>query len=221
MPQTRRTPELRHDHRHDDVEQHREEQRVPRHRNRGEAEQQADDRREGHHHDRVVERHLGEREMRLAIDEVRPYEHHGGARRRREQDEAGDIAVHLIRRQKRAEKMRDEDPGQQRHRERLDEPIDADRGRDAAPVLPHLAQGGEIDLEQHRHDHEPHQHRDRQIDLRHRRIADDMKDAWQQLAERDADDDAERHPEGEEAFEHAHRRFGRRRAVGRSNEIHS
>ena len=159
--------------------------------------------------------------MRLAIDEVRPHEHHSGAGRRREQDEAGDVAVHLIRRQKRAEKMRNEDPGQQRHRERLDEPVDADRGGNAAPVLTDFAQGGEIDLEQHWHNHEPHQHRDRQIDLRHRRIADDAKDARQQLTKRDADDDAERHPKGEEAFEHTHRRFGRRRAVGRGNEIHS
>ena len=71
-------------------------------------------------------------------------------------------------------------------------------------MLTDLAQGGEIDLEQHRHDHEPDQHGDRQIDLRHRRVADDVEDARHQLAEGDADDDAERHPEGEEAFEHAH-----------------
>ena len=157
--------------------------------------------------------------MRLAIDEVRPHEHHSGAGCRREQDEAGDVAVHLIRRQPGPEEMRDEDPGQQRHRERLDEPIDADGGGDAAPVLTDLAQGGEIDLEQHRHNHEPHQHRDRQIDLRHRRITDDAKDTRQQLAERDADDDAERHPKGEEAFEHTHGWLARRRAAGRGNRF--
>ena len=157
--------------------------------------------------------------MRLAIDEVRPDEYHSGARRRREQDESGDIAVHLIRRQQRAEQMGDEDPAQQRHRERLDEPVDTDRCRNAAPVLPHFAQGGEIDLEQHRHDHEPHQHRDRQIDLCHRGITDDAKDTWQHLTERDADDDAKRHPEGEEALEHAHGRFVRRRAAGRGNRF--
>ena len=86
-------------------------------------------------------------------------------------------------------------------------------------MLTDLAQGGEIDLEQHWHNHEPHQHRDRQIDLRHGRIADDAKNARQQLAEGDADDDAERHPKGEEAFKHTHRRFGRRRAVGRGNKF--
>ena len=115
--------------------------------------------------------------------------------------------------------MRDEDPGQQRHRERLDQPVDADRRGNAAPVLTHLAQGREVDLEQHRHDHKPDEHRDRQIDLRHGRVADDMKDARQQLAERDADDDAERHPEGEEAFEHTHGGLARRRVAGCGNRF--
>ena len=117
--------------------------------------------------------------------------------------------------------MRDEDPGQQRHRERLDQPVDADGRGDAAPVLTDLAQGGEIDLEQHGHDHEPDQHRDRQIDLRHGRIADDVKHARQQLPERDADDDAERHPKGEEALEHTHRGLARRRVGRRRQQIHS
>ena len=115
--------------------------------------------------------------------------------------------------------MRDEDPGQQRHRERLDQPVDADGGGNAAPVLTDLAQRGEIDLEQHRHDHQPDQHRDRQIDLRHGRIADDVEHARQQLAEGDAGDDAERHPKGEEAFEHTHRGLARRRAAGRGNRF--
>ena len=59
--------DLRDDHRDDDVEHHREQQRVPRHRDGGQAEQQPDDRREGDHHDRVVQRDLAQREMRLAL----------------------------------------------------------------------------------------------------------------------------------------------------------
>ena len=62
-----RRAELRDDHRHDDVEHDREEQRVPRHGDRRQAEQQPDDRREGDDHDGVVERHLAQREMRLAL----------------------------------------------------------------------------------------------------------------------------------------------------------
>jgi hypothetical protein len=64
-------PERSDDHRHDDVEHDRQDQRVPGHRDRREAQQQGDDRREGNHHDRVVEGNLAQREMRLAIDQVR------------------------------------------------------------------------------------------------------------------------------------------------------
>ena len=52
-----------------------------------------------------------------------------------------------------------------------------DGRRDAAPVLPHLPERAEVDLEQHRHDHQPDQHRDRQVDLRHRRRAEHMEHA--------------------------------------------
>ena len=128
-------PKLRHDHRHDDVEHDRQNQRVPGHRDRGQAEQQRHDRREGNDHDRVVERHLRQREMRLAIDEVRPDEHHGRAGSRRQQDQPGDIAVDLIGGQIGPEQMRDEQPAEQRHGERLDQPVDADRRGDAAPMF--------------------------------------------------------------------------------------
>lgn len=65
--------------------------------------------------------------------------------------------------------MRDEQPAEQRHREWLDQPVDADRYADAAAVLADLAQRGRVDFEQHGYDHEPNQHRSRQIDLRDRR----------------------------------------------------
>jgi hypothetical protein len=83
--------------------------------------------------------------------------------------------------------------------------------------LADLAQSGQIDLQQHRHDHAPDQHRDRQIQLRHGCIADQMKD--QQLAEGDTDDDAERHPEGKKALEYTHRGLTRRRVAGRGGRF--
>ena len=70
--------------------------------------------------------------------------------------------------------------------------------------LLHLPERGEVDLQQHRHDHQPDQHRDRQIDLRHRRRAERMEHARHSLAERDADDDAERDPERQVALERPH-----------------
>jgi hypothetical protein len=50
------------------------------------------------------------------------------------------VAGDLIRRQIGPEEMGDEDPGEQRHRERLDEPVDADGRGNAAPVSSHLPQ---------------------------------------------------------------------------------
>src|ERR1700722_8467500 len=100
--------------------------------------------------------------------------------------------------------MRDEDPGEQRHRERLHEPVDTDRRRDAAPMLADLAQRGGVDLEQHRDNHQPDQYGDRQIDLGYRRLAESMKDARHHLAQDHSGYDAERHPQSEETFEYAH-----------------
>jgi hypothetical protein len=151
-------PELRHDHGHDDVKNDGQQQRRPWHRDRGQAQQQSHNRRERHHHDRVVEGYLAEREMRLAIDKVRPHEHHGRAGSRRQQDQPGRIAVDLIGGKIRPEHMRDEDPGQQRHRKGFHQPVDPDRGRDSLPVRADGPERGKVDLEQHRNDHQPHQH---------------------------------------------------------------
>ena len=54
---------------------------------------------------------------------------------------------------------------------------------------------GEVDLEQHGSDHQPHQDGYRQIDVRNLRRVDHVKDAGYQTAEGNADDDAKRHPE--------------------------
>ena len=160
------TPDdLRNEDRNDDVETDREKQGFPRHGDRREAEQKTDDRSEGEHHDDVVERDLAQREMRLAVREVAPDEDHGRARRCREQDEAGDVAVNLVRWQIRSEELADKEPAQQRHRERLHGPVDEERDADAAPMLAHLRRGREVDLYEHRDDHQPDQDRNGQIDL--------------------------------------------------------
>src|SRR3546814_1290032 len=48
-------------------------------------------------HDDVVQRHLAQREMGLAIGKIAPDEDHRRAGCRREQDQAGDVAVDLLR----------------------------------------------------------------------------------------------------------------------------
>jgi len=120
--------------------------------------------------------------MRLAVHQVRPGEHHSGAGRGRQQNEAGDIAVRQIRWQPWPKVMRDEHQAKSAIKNVLISQLTPTVM--AMPrQLADLAQSGQIDLQQHRHDHEPDQHRDRQIQLRHGCIADQMKD--QQLAEGD------------------------------------
>ena len=64
---------------------------------------------------------------------------------------------------------------------------------------------GEVDLDQHRNDHQPDQHRDRQIDLGDLGGADRLEQRpAPAMAERDAGDDAEADPEREIAFERRH-----------------
>ena len=69
-------------------------------------------------------------------------------------------------------------------------------------------QRAEVDLQQHRHDHQPDQHRHRQVDLGHVIAAERLERRRQQLAEDDAGDDAERDPERQIALEGAERRRG-------------
>ena len=90
--------------------------------------------------------------------------------------------------------MGDKQPAEQRHGKRLDQPVDAHGRSNAAPVRLDLPERAEVDLEQHRDDHEPDQHGDGEIDLRHGRSAQSMKHARDGLAETNTDDDAERHP---------------------------
>jgi hypothetical protein len=147
-----------------------------------------------------------EGEIRLAVGQVGPYEHHRGTRRRGQNDETGDIAVDVAWRQQRAKEPANEQPGEQGHAEGLDQPIDADGHGNAAPLLGHPVQRAEIDLEQHRHDHQPDQHGDRNIDLGHGHAAERLEGRRQQPAERNTGDDAQRDPDGQITLKSAERR---------------
>ena len=72
---------------------------------------------------------------------------------------------------------------------------------DAAPMTANLSDRSEVHLQQHGNDHQPDEHGDRQVDVSNLGASDGMKDAGQQMAERHADDDAERDPQGQGAFE--------------------
>ena len=60
------------------------------------------------------------------------------ARRGSENDQAGDVGIDLLGREVRRKQVADEEPSEQRHRERLDGPVDEQRYADTAPVFAHL-----------------------------------------------------------------------------------
>ena len=115
---------------------------------------------------RVVERHLAQREVRLAVEQVRPDEHHRRAGRGRQDDQAGDVAVDLVGRQQ----GRNRQPMNSQPSSAIENGLTAQLTNRVTPMprqcRPTSPQRGEVDLEQHRHDHQPDQGRHRQVDLR-------------------------------------------------------
>src|SRR5688572_8163392 len=73
-------------------------------------------------------------------------------------------------------------------------------------MTPHLPHGGEVDAQQHRDDHHPDQHADRKVDLRELEAAERVEYSWKQLAQENAQGDAEQHPKRKPALEPAHAR---------------
>ena len=97
----------------------------------------------------------------------------------------------------------DEQPGEQRHRERFDQPIDDQRDDDAAPVPRNGPYRSEIHAQQHRHDHQPDQQRNRNVHVGDRQRAEHLKRRRRQTAKRDAREDAQSNPKREVAFENS------------------
>jgi hypothetical protein len=165
----------------------------------------ADDGSKGEDHDDVIERHLRQGEMRLAIRQVAPHEHHGGAGGGGKDNEPGDVTVDLFRGQPATKQPTDEQPAKQRHGKRFHRPVDEQRYAHTAPVCPHPFKRAQVDLEQHGNDHQPDQDRHRQIDLRHLQLADGLECAVEEVAQGDAGHDAQGNPQGQVAFEKPHR----------------
>ena len=65
----------------------------------------------------------------------------------------------------RQEQVLEEDPAQERHRERLDEPVHEERDEKAAGLPADSEEAREVDLQHHRIDHQPDEHGDRDVDL--------------------------------------------------------
>jgi hypothetical protein len=93
------------------------------------------------------------------------------------------------------------------HRERLHQPVHEQRDQDARRTAPHVRDAPEVDLEHHRVDHEPDQHRDRQVDLAppgELETAQGVGEAREGPAEDHTDHHAQRYPDRQVALEDAH-----------------
>lgn len=76
---------------YDDEYYHRSDQYFGGHDDVGNAAEEHHDRRESHEHDEIVHRDLDQRVGWVAVREVGPDKHHGGARGRREDDQPGRV----------------------------------------------------------------------------------------------------------------------------------
>ena len=106
------TPQTCDDQWHNDVQQDRQDQRVPGDMNFGQAEQQRDDRCKCEHHDHIVQRHLRQRKVRFAAHQVAPDKHHCRTRCGCEYYQAGDVGVDLVRGKVFPKHETDEKPGE-------------------------------------------------------------------------------------------------------------
>ena len=64
-----------------------------------------------------------------------------------------------------AEHEPEKEPRQERHRERLDQPVHAERDQQTRRLAPDIRDRREVHLHHHRRDHQPDQDRDRNVDL--------------------------------------------------------
>ena len=136
-----------------------------RHDHVGDAAQKHHDGCEGDEHDEVIHRHLYERINRITIGEVAPHENHCRAGRGGEDDEPGGIILGRLRLDPRTENMLHEQPRQEGHAERLDQPVDEQRHCQPLGFARDAAERGEVHLEHHRINHQPDEHGDGDVHL--------------------------------------------------------
>lgn len=100
--------------------------------------------------------------------------------------------------------MLEEQPSEKRHRERLDDPVDEEGDEQASRPLPDTQETAEVDLQHHRVDHQPDEQCDGDVDpapLAELEVSNRPDRPWDELAEGDADNHAERDPHRQVAFE--------------------
>ena len=145
--------------------------------------------------------------MGLAVRQVTPDKHHGGAGCRGEDDQARNVAVNLIRGQPLTKQSGDKQPTEKRHRERLYRPIDEHSNPNPAPMLAHLMKRAKIDLQKHGNDHQPHQYGDRQVDLGDFESSKHLENIRDQVPQPHTHDNAQGNPQAQVSLKNTHDRL--------------
>lgn len=113
--------------------------------------------------------------------------------------------------------MLEEEPGQERHTERLDQPVHHQCDQEPLGSSGNPTDGREVHLQHHGIDHQPEENADGDIDLgtfTEFELAQQRGEAGGQFAQGDSHDHAKADPDREVAFKKGEP-FGWRRAVGR------
>jgi hypothetical protein len=199
-----------------DEDEHRRQERLPRHDQIGDAEQEPGERGEGEHEDEVVHRDLNQGVVGVAVGEVAPDEDHRGAGRDAEQDHAGDVLLGVFGPDEVREDVLEEEHAERRHREGLDEPVDHKGQRQPPRPLADLPQARRLHLEHHREDHQPDEQRHHEVHARPLEPRHGGEELGQGVAQAHTRRDGQRHPQRQEPLEHTH---GRHRLVNRQSTI--
>jgi hypothetical protein len=190
------------DERRHDEEHHCEDDCLPGQLNVGHANEQHGRRHVQHEHEQVVEGDLHERVGAVAAEEQRPDKDHGGVGRTREEDQARNIRVAQGRvGDGRRVGHAEEEEGEGVHGEGLDEVVDDGCEGDGGRGLAHPQDGIEVDLDEHREDHDPQEHGHDGVDLGELRTGKRLGDGGYKVADEAADNHACKNPKGQVLIE--------------------
>lgn len=202
--------------RNHDENHHGRDQYFRRHNHVGNAAQEHHDRREGEQHDQVVDGHLNQGVCRVPIRKVGPYKNHGRTGSGGKDDEAGRVVLCRFRIDPPGKHVLHEKPGQQRHAEGLDQPVDKQGHHQSPGPSRDPRQGAEIHLQHHGVNHQPEKNPDGHVHLgspAEFKVTEGAGEPGPHSAERHTRHHAEQDPDGEVTLEKI-------QAFGRGDGLH-
>jgi hypothetical protein len=148
-----------------DINHHRQQQCLPGHVDIADPKQKCGNRREGEHHDDIVDRHLHQGVIGISPGQGAPYKNHCRTGRNAQQDHARDILTGALGVYPVHEEHPEEQVSQRSHGEGLDQPVHHQGEDQTLRSSTDIPDGREIDLHHHRVDHHPDKYGDNQVDV--------------------------------------------------------